>query len=248
VGPDDVLFVHSGLQSALRVSGETREQKMDSVLEALDASVPQGVVAFPTFTYSFCRGEDYDVAQSPSTVGMLSEYFRSRPGVRRTPEPLFSTALRGAPLPEVWEDHLFTVRDVDCFGPESVFAYLHEADAQLLFFGVGFEFCTFLYMVEQRLEVPYRYMKRFSGDVVSAGRRSPVTASYYVRDLEAEVENDFGPLAQELLDRGLARQERLERGPRILSCRARDVYDVAAEKLDEEPGYLLTRGDQEPAR
>ena len=237
------MFLHSGLQGALRLRGDTREQKMGTLLDGLQAAAPQGVLALPTFTYSFCRGEDFDVENSPSTVGILTEHFRRRAGVRRTPEPLFSTAIRGR-LPALWEERLFTVGDVDCFGPESVFSFLYEVDAQLLFFGVGFEFCTLLYMVEQRLGVPYRYAKLFSGDVVAAGRRSPVTASYYVRELDSGVENDFRPLARELLARGLARETRLERGPRILCCRARHVHDVAVEKLGEQPDYLLTRGHE----
>ena len=237
----DVLFVHSGLQGALRLRGDTRGQKMDTLLDGLEAAVPEGVLAMPAFTYSFCAGEDFDVQGSPSTVGMLTEHFRGREGVRRTPEPLFSTAIRGR-LPENWEERLFAVRDVDCFGPESIFAFLHESNAWLLFFGVGFEFCTFLYFVEQRLRVPYRYDKPFEGDVIVSGARHAVTASYHVRDLEAGVENDFRPLGRELVERGLASEMRLERGPRLLCCRAGDVHDVAVEKVRQAPDYLLARG------
>jgi aminoglycoside 3-N-acetyltransferase len=245
VQPGDVLFVHAGLQSALRVAGDGREAKMGTVLDALDAAVPDGVLMLPTFTYSFCRGEDFDVARSPSTVGMLTESFRGRPDVRRTPEPIFSVAVRGR-LPGAWEERLFRVGDVDCFGEDSVFAYLREADAKLLFFGVGFEFCTFMYLVEQRSHVSYRYFKDFSGDVVDGPRRERVTASYYVRRLDEDVENAFLPLAGELLARGLAVETRLPRGPRLLYAPARAVHDVAVEQLARDPEYLLTRGHREP--
>jgi aminoglycoside 3-N-acetyltransferase len=245
VAPDDVLFVHGGMQSALRVAGETREQKMDTVIDALEAAVPEGALMLPTFTYSFCADEDFDVELSPSTVGMLSEHFRHRPGVRRTPEPIFSVAVQG-PLPEDWERRVFAVGDVDCFGEDSVFAYLYVCNANLLFFGIGFEYCTFLYFVEQRLGVDYRYFKDFRGDVVARGDRTAVTASYFVRDIEAGVENSFLPLAEELRSRGLVSEARLPRGPRILRCRARDVHDVAVDKLREQPDYLLTRGHVQP--
>jgi aminoglycoside 3-N-acetyltransferase len=242
----DVLFAHAGMQSALRVEGASRTEKMDTVLDAMrDAVGPDGVVILPTFTYSFCRGEDFDVDGSPSTVGMLTERARLRPGARRTAEPIFSVAIDGR-LPAAWERRLFTPGDVDCFGEESVFAFLHAADARLLFFGVGFGFCTYLYLVEQRLRVPYRYAKPFSGDIVQNGVRTPATASYHVRDLDSGAENDFEPLGAELLRRGLAAERRIEKGPRLLCCGARDAHDVAVEKVREHPGYLLTRGHAAP--
>jgi aminoglycoside 3-N-acetyltransferase len=243
VARGDVLFVHAGMQGAVTAEGTTREQKMDTVLAGLQRVVEGGVLMLPTFTYSFCRGEDFDIASSPSTVGMLTEYFRGRPGVRRTAEPIFSVATTGT-VPAAWEQRLFTPADVDCFGEESVFAYLYETDAKLLFFGVGFEFCTFLYLVEQRLRVPYRYAKDFAGDVVADGQRTAVTASYYVRELDSGVENAFGPLAGELLARGLAHEARIPRGPRLLCCSARAVHDTAVELVSQQPDYLLTRGHE----
>src|SRR5206468_7558871 len=116
-------------------------------------------------SYSFCNGEPFDIRESPSTVGALSERFRMLPEVRRTADPIFSTAVMGRVPPE-WERPLFAVGDRDCFGEESVFAYLRRSSAKLAFFGVGFEFCTFVHHVEQLLGVPYRYMKDFSGTVV----------------------------------------------------------------------------------
>jgi aminoglycoside 3-N-acetyltransferase len=241
VDPGDTLYVHSGMQGAVRMEGDTREEKMDAVIAGLEGAVPDGRLIMPTYTYSFCRDETYDVRESPSTVGLLTERFRRREGVRRTLDPIFSSALTGA-LPAAWEERLFTARDVTCFGEESLFAHLYEIDAKLVFFGVSFEFCTFLYLVEQRLEVPYRFMKEFRGDVVDGAAVTPVSAHYYVRRLDEDVENTFMPLAAELLERGLARELRIPRGPALLVAGARATHDVAAERIASDPDYLLTRG------
>jgi len=241
VRPADTAYVHSGMQGAIRAEGSTREEKMDTVLRAFDDAVADGVLMLPTFTYSYTKGEDFDVAASPSTVGLLTERFRARPGVRRTVEPIFSTAVRGT-LDAEWEAALFTVGDVDCFGERSVFAHLYAVDAKLVFFGVGFEFCTFAYLIEERVRVPYRYMKDFTGHVVVDGKRTPTTASYYVRRLDEDVENDFGPLAAELLARGDAAEVRVPKGPRIMVVGARAVHDAAVELLHANPDYLLARG------
>ena len=247
VTPGDTLFVHAGMQGALRADGDTREAKMDTVVGGLVDAVGEGTLMLPTFTYSYCEGQDFDIAGSPSTVGMLTEHFRTRPGVERTAEPIFSTAVWG-PVADEWRDPLFGVGDKNCFGEQSVFAYLWEVDAMIAFFGVGFEYCTYLYLVEQRQEVPYRYLKRFSGNTVDLeGVARPTVADYLVRDLEADVVNEFGPLAEELRERGLMGEDRIPKGPRLLAARARDIADVATEHLGANPDYLLARGHEAAA-
>ena len=213
---------------------------MDAVLDGLDGAVPDGLLMMPTYTYSFTKNEPFDVDGTPSTVGMLTEYFRRRPGVRRTAEPIFSSAVRGA-LPPAWE-HLFEARDVTCFGEDSIFACLYELDAKLVLFGVSFEFCTYVYLVEQRLEVPYRYLKDFSGEIVLDGTTTPAVARYYVRKLDEDVENTFTPLSTELLARGEAQVVEIPRGPRIVIAGARAIHDVATEQVRRNPDYLLKRG------
>jgi aminoglycoside 3-N-acetyltransferase len=241
VRPDDTLWVHSGLQTALRMAGATPAEKVSTLLDGLDRAVADGVLAVPTFTYSFTGGEDYDIARSPSTVGVLGERFRRRPGVRRTADPIFSAAFRGS-LPGAWARRLFEIGDTDCFGERSVFAYLHEVDAKILFVGIGFAYCTFLFWVEQRLRVPYRYFKHFTGVVRDGDRVVATSARYYVRDLEADVESFFDPLADALVESGAARRATLSRGPSLLVASARAIEDEAVRRIRENPDFLLRRG------
>src|SRR5262245_134341 len=142
--PADVVFLHSDVRRCGRAEGRAPRDKLDTVLHGLAGAVPDGVLALPTFTYSFTRGEAFDVAHSPSTVGGLGEHFRTRDGVRRTPEPIFSTALLGD-LEPAWERRLMAVGDKDCFGPESVFAWLVERDGLIAFLDTPFQACTFVH-------------------------------------------------------------------------------------------------------
>jgi aminoglycoside 3-N-acetyltransferase len=223
------------------MEGSTPTDKVATVLRGLDRTVADGTLIVPTFTYSFTRGEDYDVATSRTTVGVLGEHFRHVPGVRRTTDPMFSVAIRG-PLPRGWEERLLDVRDTDCFGDHSIFAYLREVDAHLVFIGVGFGYCTFLHHIEQRMRVPYRYFKDFPGAVRIADRTMRTTARYYVRDIESGVENCFDPVADALLQSGAARRTSLPSGPSLLVTRARAVEAEAIGRMRKAPTFLL-RGE-----
>jgi aminoglycoside 3-N-acetyltransferase len=238
VQANDVLWVHAGLQTALKMAGATAAAKVATVIEGLERAVSDGTLMLPTFTYSYTRGEQYDVASSPSTVGVLGERFRRLPGVGRTCDPIFSAAVRG-PLPGPWPGRLFAIKDTDCFGEDSVFAYLREADAKLLFIGVGLSCCTFVYHVEQRLAVPYRYFKEFTGTTRDGDRAARTTARYFVRDLRSGVENNFDPLAGALLDSGAAQQTTLPGGPALLLTSARAVEAEAVRRVHQNPRSLL---------
>jgi aminoglycoside 3-N-acetyltransferase len=241
VGPSDTLFVHSGLHSALRVEGESAHEKLSTIVGALESAVPDGALILPTFTYSFCEGEPFDLRESPSTVGALTEHFRSLPGTWRTADPIFSCAVRGA-LPASWEHRLRALGDKDCFGADSVFAYLLEAHAKLLFIGVGFEYCTFVHHVEQGLPVPYRHIKEFRGVVRDGAERAEVRADYFVRNLDEDVETWFDPLAERLAANGHARAEKLPRGPGLLVVEAAAVAAEATAGIAANPDFLLRRG------
>lgn len=238
VSSPPAMMVHSSVRAAVRVEGRTPIDKLETIVQALQTVAGNGNLVMPTFTYSFCEGRDFDLAASASTVGALTEYFRRRPGVRRTTDPIFSAAVAGEVAPE-WEERLFGLQDVNCFGPSSVFAWLRELDAVLLFFGVGIEACTYLHHVEQRHEVPYRFFKDFHGVVHAADRDQDVTATYFVRPLDGSVEFNPERLEVALLESGRASEVTLADGPRLLVTTAREVERTAAERMTENPAFLL---------
>jgi aminoglycoside 3-N-acetyltransferase len=241
VEPTDTLFVHSGLHSALRVEGQDAHGKLSTIVDALGAAVPGGALIMPTFTYSFCEGEQFDLRESPSAVGALTEHFRTLPGAWRTADPIFSCAVRGA-VPASWEDRLRAIGDKDCFGAQSIFAYLLEAEAKLVFLGVGFEYCTFVHHVEQGLGVPYRHIKEFRGVVRDGAEQAEVRAGYFVRNLDEDVQTWFDPLAERLAAHGHARADKLPRGPSLLVVEATAVAAEATAAIAANPDFLLRRG------
>ena len=230
----DVCFVHSDMGQFGLPQSLDRRQLLESMAAVFFESVgPAGTVVFPTFTYSYCNGEVFDVDRTATKMGALNEHFRKLPGVRRSAHPLFSVA--------AWGRHKDQITDVsdDSFDADSVFGRLHRLGGKLVFFGVPFQTCTFVHYIEQALGVPYRYLKTFTGTRIDAGKSSESQCTYYVRRLDANVVTDLGRLERELTARGLMRCVRLGGGGAIQVVEADDVFDTGADLLRQDVFALL---------
>src|SRR5450755_632161 len=129
--PGSIVMVHPDAIVAAQFPAMLDEQRLDLLIEAIEAAIgAEGTLVIPTFSYSFTKGEPFDVCNTPSAVGMVSERFRTRPGVHRTSDPIFSFACRG-PLAR----ELCAIPAKECFGADSVFAALHRLNAHIVDLG-----------------------------------------------------------------------------------------------------------------
>ncbi len=239
VRPGDVVLVHPDAIVAAQFPPMPNEQRLDLLIEAIEAAVGRdGTLVMPAFSYSFTKGEPFDICNTPSVVGMVTERFRTRPGVRRTSDPIFSFASRG-PLSQ----ELCAISAKECFGAESVFAALHRVNAQIVDLGCSMDRGgTFVHYVETAYGVPYRYRKTFSGTVISdSGEASECSFVYNVRDLTRRSEADLRRLQKRLADDGKSRTAVVGRLP-IMGVAARDLFDTAWKMLNENALSLIAEG------
>jgi aminoglycoside 3-N-acetyltransferase len=232
-------MVHADAIVAAQFPAMPAEQRLDLLIEAMEAAIgADGTLVIPTFTYGFTKGLTFDVRNTPSEVGMVSERFRTRRGVLRTSDPIFSFACRGPRAAE-----LCAVPVKECFGSESVFAALHEWNAHIVDLGCSMSRGgTFVHYVETARGVDYRYKKTFSGTVIStAGIAEQRSVIYNVRDLSRKSEADLGRLQKRLADEGRLRSVNVGRS-RVMGMSARDLFDVASKMLDEDPAALIAEG------
>jgi aminoglycoside 3-N-acetyltransferase len=197
VGRGDVLMLHADAMVLAQLPPMTVDERFDVLFDALgDVLGPEGTLVLPTFTYSFTKGEPFDAAKTPSTVGLLTEAFRTRPGVRRSRDPIFSVAARGR-----LADRFAEVATDDCFGPHSAFGLLAEQDAWLACLGCSFRL-TFTHYVEQAAGVEYRYFKTFTGVRIDEEGETPASVRYFVRDLNRRTLIDLSLLKMDLARAG----------------------------------------------
>ncbi|MBF7049334.1 AAC(3) family N-acetyltransferase, partial [Campylobacter volucris] len=124
----------------------------------------EGTLIMPTFTYSFCKNEVYDKLNSYTKMGALNEYFRKCEGVKRTNDPIFSFAIKGA------KQNLFLKDTKSCFGENCVYDVLTKENGKLINFG-NTESFTYIHFPEEIVKISYRYNKIFKGIIIDENQK-----------------------------------------------------------------------------
>lgn len=158
----DILYIHTDIGF-----GKPLLKRKDFIAKLYEAIISLGVktLIFPTYTFSFCNKEDFNIKESKSRMGMLNEYARTRENSYRTEDPLLSVCVIG----EIPKEFISLSKN-SC-GEGSSFEIMSKSDNhKFLFFGAKPTECfTFMHYVEDIYKVPYRYNKEFTGNVIKNG-------------------------------------------------------------------------------
>jgi aminoglycoside 3-N-acetyltransferase len=144
------LLVHSSMKSIGQVEGGA-----ETVLDSLSEYMKNGLLVFPTHTWSYINADNprFHVNESPSCVGLLTELFWKLPGVVRSWHPTHSVAAMGKRAREfVGGNEKF---DTPC-ARESSWGKLLDQKATILLIGVGLTRCTYIHGVEEWVDIPGR--------------------------------------------------------------------------------------------
>lgn len=91
IKPGMILTVHASLS----VFGYVRGGAATLIQALRDVLGPRGTLCMPTHSNSVLGAPPYDPARSRSTAGVVTEFFRTLPGVRRSTHPTHSVAALG---------------------------------------------------------------------------------------------------------------------------------------------------------
>lgn len=152
VRPGGVLLVHASLRSLGKVTGGA-ETVVRGLLRALEEN---GTLLMPALTYRYTTVTTpvFDLQNTPSCVGALPEFFRTRANTTRSIHPTHSVSGVGALAERILEDHYL---DVTPCGIHSPFYRLREENGQILFLGCGLRPNTSMHAVEEIVEPPYLF-------------------------------------------------------------------------------------------
>lgn len=72
------ILIHSDILFGLRVEFKNHENFLGNHYKELKAVCQPLKIIMPSFNYDFCKGSTYNLKDSESQVGALSEYFRKK--------------------------------------------------------------------------------------------------------------------------------------------------------------------------
>ncbi|NLX59836.1 MAG: AAC(3) family N-acetyltransferase [Phycisphaerae bacterium] len=149
VRPGEILLLHSSLKSLGRVEGGP--QTLIAAIQ--DVLTPDGTLVMPTLTWDTVHAKQprFDVRTSPSRVGLVTETFRTMPGVRRSLHPTHSLAAWGRLRDELLDGH----ETCTSAGPlGSPYHRIVERRGRILFLGCRLSSNTMMHCVEEWAPVP----------------------------------------------------------------------------------------------
>lgn len=229
----DIICVHSDLIKFGKPLINNKKEYLNILIKILIDKIGEtGTLIMPTFTYNYCNNEVYDIINSKSKVGILTEYFRNLEFVERTKDGIFSFAIYGK------NKEYFLDIGNDCFGENSVFDKLKKTNAKLVLFGNRVKEFTFFHYIEQANNVPYRYMKRFRGKTKMKNIIYEDYFDYFVRDFDKRSRIDSNKIVNFLIDKEIFYESKIAYGS-ISSVRCDEFFNEASKKLNEQIDFFL---------
>ena len=236
VGADhcDTLFVHSDIVFG-KLAGSLRRSEILECLYGVILEMKVKNIIFPTFTFSFCNNEDYNIDSSKSSMGALSEYVRKLGGRYRTDDPLLSVS-----VPDNLHS-MFSRISAHSLGEGSALDLLHKMDdVKFLFFGAVMAECfTYVHYVEKMLDVPYRFDMPFEGKIIYPDGRTVIKRQFiHTQCGGVRLPSRYDYFEAMLEGKGMLKKRRV--GNRYLACLSeQDAYRMIVESIRKDVNYFL---------
>jgi len=206
---------------------------LDSFLEAIG---PTGTLLVPTYTYSFCKNQDFDVKNTPTTLGTFPEFFRKLNYVLRSSDPIFSVSGIGPKAKKILNN-----LPKSCFGKDSIYDRITRENGKLCVIGLGLSWATYRHFVEQKMKIPARFAKYFTGKIIQNGNERIETWEYFVRHLSDNCYPDPTVIEEHFrmanVDK-ICKKARVGRGE-ILSISCNNYMKFLEKEMQKDPWFSV---------
>lgn len=221
----DVLLVHFSIkQLLLKIKndyGVTISPKTiyNSLQKALGKN---GTLILPLFNFDFTKTNFFDIRNTPSKMGALTEIGRMNVLSVRTCHPIYSFSIMGR-----YSDEFKNMDNYSGYGSDSPFAKIKELNGKIAVIGLTDQnSMTSYHFVEEQNLVNYRYFKEFDGNYIDwEGNNKQKTYALYVRDIEKGVKTDVNRMMDYLWDNGFYKGEKYDEGFGMRTIKFSDFYN-----------------------
>ena len=227
----DVILMHSSLYSLGFVEGGAK-----TVIDTLLSVLYDGTLLLPALSYGSVNAENpvFNIKTTPSCVGAISEYFRTRTGVKRSLHPTHSVCGAGKYADEILSKHGM---DDTPAGANSPFALLPEFDGKVLMLGCGLGPNTSIHAIEETAKPWYLLKDKPTGFTLMDESRNLTVKKYYCHNFHgSRVAQKYERLA-DIMD--------IKKG-NVLNAQcylidAKEMWQKAVEKLKKSEEYFVER-------
>ena len=233
----DSLLVHSGFHRASGFRG-TPSDVVESLLNVVgkDGHLLMMSIPYGGSSQKYAETDPlFDPARTPSAVGLISEVFRRRSGVRRSLNPLHPVLAYGPLADWLVGDH---EKCAHSCGKGSPFERFLQLRGKFLFYDASFRSLTFMHYVEDLFQDKSPVALYHSTPAVvrvkdPAGRELKVRQFFFSE--ASRKRRNFAPVERALRSQGQLRSARLG-NTRLLTVSAQDVVRCTQSLIEQGQG------------
>jgi len=151
------------LKFLILVKKDKASIKLDDFIDLLIEIVgKKGTLIFYSFNWDFFNGKIFDLKNSKSFSGEISNCALKRKEFKRSKNPVYSLLVYGK-----YQSKICNMKHIDCFNEVSPFGFLLNKNTKCLFFDLDYKNAAFpfFHVAEQKIKVYYRFFKKFSGKI-----------------------------------------------------------------------------------
>lgn len=239
----DVLYIHTGMQFGMPNLELSRSDLLDTFADVLyKLDVP--TLIMPSYTFSFCNDEVFDISLTRSSMGAFNEHLRTKHQWKRSHDPLMSNILFG--------NKTGFIDDIgkNSVGEGSTFDLLAKSGQKVkfLFLGPRVHDCfTYMHYLEAVEKVPYRYNYDFEGIIVNGERQYEDKYSLFIRDEGVEAGGGAKIYENIMIESQLAKFRFLGGGA-ITVLDLESAQDIYIDLLRKSPNFYIEEVFNTPTR
>lgn len=230
----DAVIVHCAYSSLGHI-----EKGPEGVIIAIEEVIgPGGTLVMPVFNWDILHHGDeiiYDIKNTPSKMGYLTEYFRTREGTAITRHLFNPLAVTGRLAKE-----LVSCPNHSCWGEDSAFQILYNNNSAIIMIGVDYNEVTMFHVAETIFGVPYRFTYEFPNAFLmdESGEKKPLKNTTQRR--YNGYPTDFNVAEKIFEEKGLIR--RMEIGGSITRLiRLKPMVDCIVNELKKDCEFLIKK-------
>lgn len=173
---DKIYFASDVIQLVLTARHLGIDFEINDFIDELQETITEtGTLLIPTFCYDFSNLGKYDYRIARCNTGAVGNTVLKRKDFTRTMHPMHSFMVWGMD-----SELLVSMSNKNSFGEDSPFGWMHKNNVIQIILGTDYTSSfTFCHYCECKAEVPYRFIKEFTGEYIDTNGKSAIRKYEY---------------------------------------------------------------------